>query len=218
MDQKEIDRLAKIIWDYHHLHQELKKSDAILALGSHDLRVAEYASKLFLDGWAPFIIFSGKSGRLTSRLWDKSEAEIFADVAIKMGVPKEKIIIEGQSTNTGENILFTKKLLQEKGINAQSFIIVQKPYMERRAYAAFKKRWPEKEFVVTSSPISFDDYPYNFKPKEAVINILVGDLQRIKIYSEKGFQIPQEIPAEVWDAYEKLVEAGYTKHLIKVEV
>ena len=44
---------------------------------------------------------------------------------------------------------------------------------------------------------------------------MAGDLQRIKLYAQKGFQIPQEIPINVWDAYEKLVETGYTKHLVK---
>lgn len=44
---------------------------------------------------------------------------------------------------------------------------------------------------------------------------MVGDLQRIKEYPIKGFQIQQEIPSNVWDAYEKLVSLGYTSHLIK---
>jgi hypothetical protein len=44
---------------------------------------------------------------------------------------------------------------------------------------------------------------------------MVGDLQRIKFYPALGFQIEQEIPDEVWQAYEKLVELGYDQHLIK---
>jgi hypothetical protein len=48
---------------------------------------------------------------------------------------------------------------------------------------------------------------------ERVINIMVGDLQRIRIYPAKGFQIPQDIPDEVWTAYERLVKWGFTKHL-----
>lgn len=215
MNQIEIEKLAKIIWDYHRLNQKLEKADCILVLGSHDLRIAEYGAKLFLEGWAPFIIFSGGLGHLTKEIWSESEADQFARVAINMGVPEEKIIIENKSTNTGENIKFTKELLKEKNIDPKKFIVVQKPYMERRSYATFKKVWPEKEIIVTSPPISFDDYPDKLRTKEDVIGIMAGDLQRIKIYSEKGFQISQEIPADVWDAYEKLVKIGYTKHLIK---
>jgi len=47
-----------------------------------------------------------------------------------------------------------------------------------------------------------------------VISIMVGDLQRIKVYADKGFQIPQEIPDNVLSAYEELVRAGYDRHLI----
>lgn len=215
MNQTEIENLAKIIWDYHNLNQKLEKADCILVLGSHDLRIAEYGAKLFLEDWAPLIIFSGGLGHLTKEIWSEPEADQFARVAINMGVPKEKIIIENKSTNTGENIQFTRELLKEKNIDPKKFIVVQKPYMERRSYATFKKVWPEKEFVVTSPPISFDDYPDKIRTKEDVIGIMAGDLQRIKLYPEKGFQIPQEIPANVWSAYEKLVEAGYIKHLIK---
>jgi hypothetical protein len=49
-----------------------------------------------------------------------------------------------------------------------------------------------------------------------VINIMVGDLQRIKEYPAKGFQIYQEIPHDVWAAYEELIEAGYSKRLVTI--
>lgn len=44
---------------------------------------------------------------------------------------------------------------------------------------------------------------------------MVGDLQRIKIYPSLGYQIYQEIPDQVWAAYEELVARGYTEHLIE---
>jgi len=215
MNQGGIDALAKIIWDYHHINHQLKKADCIFVLGSHDTRVAEYAADLFLQGYAPYIIFSGDRGSLTARIFEKPEAEIFADIALARGVPKDKIIIENRSTNTGENVQFTREILKQKGFDFNSFILVQKPYMERRTYATFKKVWPEKEFIVTSPQIDFADYPNNEISQERVINVMVGDLQRIKIYPERGFQIFQEIPDNVWEAYKKLVEYGFTAHLVK---
>lgn len=50
---------------------------------------------------------------------------------------------------------------------------------------------------------------------ERVINIMVGDLQRIQVYAEKGFQIHQHIPNEIWNAYERLVSIGFDRQLIK---
>jgi uncharacterized SAM-binding protein YcdF (DUF218 family) len=196
------------------MHHQLKKSDCILTLGSHDLRVAEWAAKLYLQGWAPLMVFSGGLGRLTEHMWKETEADQFAGIAIKMGVPAEAILIENRSTNTGENILFTQQLLKTKGVDPHSFIVVQKPYMERRSYATFKKNWPEKELLISSPPLEFDLYPNEEISLDRVINIMVGDLQRIKIYPEKGFQIPQEIPGNVWHAYEELVKAGFDKQLI----
>jgi uncharacterized SAM-binding protein YcdF (DUF218 family) len=207
--------LAKKLWDYHHMDHELEKADCILVLGSHDTRVAEHAAELYLQGWAPMIIFSGGLGNFTKDMWTETEADLFAGIAKKMGVPGENILIENKSTNTGENIRFTQQLLAQKNLDMTTFIVVQKPYMERRSYATFKKHWPDKKLIVTSPQISFDGYPTEDIPMERVINIMAGDLQRIKFYPEKGFQIFQEIPPDVWRAYEQLVEKGFAKHLMK---
>lgn len=207
--------LAKKLWNYHKMNHALQKSDCILALGSHDLRVPERAAELYHQGLAPLVIMSGGLGNFTQEIWTESEADKFAKIAIEKGIPHEAILIENKSTNTGENILFTQKLLSEKDLNPQSFIVVQKPYMERRSYATFKKHWPDKRLMVTSPQISFETYPTEEIPLERVIHIMVGDLQRIKYYPEKDFQIYQEIPPDIWQAYEKLITAGFDKHLMK---
>jgi uncharacterized SAM-binding protein YcdF (DUF218 family) len=211
----EIINLAKKVWSYHHLYHTVNKSDCILALGSHDLRVANRAAELYLQAMAPVVVFSGGLGNFTKEMWTAPEADLFAVLAIQMGVPREAILIENKSTNTGENILFTQRLLKEHHLDPESFIVVQKPYMERRAFATFKKHWPNKVITVTSPQISFEDYPTSEIPLEKVINIMVGDLQRIKLYPDKGFQVHQDIPAEVWEAFEKLVALGFDKHLMQ---
>ena len=209
------DDLAKILWDYNSLDQPVKKSDCILVLGSHDIRVAQRGAELYLQGYASLIIFSGGVGRLTEGLWDKFEAEIFAEEAIRLGVPKSSILIENKSSNTGENIEFTKILLAGRHVVLKNIVLVHKPYMQRRSYATFKKIWPEVEILVTAPQISLKDYPNELISKDEMINILVGDTQRIKIYAEKGFQIPQEMPQGVWDAYVELVRRGFTDQVVK---
>ena len=209
--------LAKKLWNYHQLHHTLEKSDCILVLGNLDTRTADRGADIYLQGYAPIIIFSGGLGKLTKDMWAGTEADLFATIALDKGVPREAIFIENKSTNTGENILFTQQLLQEKNLNLHSFIVVQKPYMERRSYATFKKHWPNKKLLVTSPLLSFEEYPTNDIPVEKLINMMVGDLQRIKLYPEKGFQVSQEIPEDVWEAYEQLVEAGFDNHLMKAE-
>ena len=210
--------LAQKIWDYHQLHHQLAPADAILVLCSHDTSVAECAAQLFLDGWAPLMIFSGGLGTITRHLWREPEADQFAAIAVRMGVPRERILIENRSTNTGENVEFTKRLLAEKQLSPERFILVQKPYMERRSYATFKQRWPDKAVVVTSPQVSFDEYLAAYSnsalTSDDVVGIMVGDLQRIRVYATKGYQIAQEIPDDVWQAFEELVQAGYVRYLV----
>jgi uncharacterized SAM-binding protein YcdF (DUF218 family) len=208
--------LARTLWDYHHVNHALAPADCILVLGSHDTRVAERGAELLLAGYAPWLVYSGGLGRLTEGVWTEPEADTFARIARRMGVPAEKILTENRSTNTGENIALSYSLLQKHGISVRRMILVQKPYMERRAYATFLKQWPGDpvELMVTSPQLSFDDYPNAEVPLDHVIQIMVGDMQRIRVYAEKGFQVPQDIPAEVWQAYEGLVAKGFTEHLI----
>lgn len=216
----DIDKAARIIWDYMLLRQPLKKCDAIFVLGSRDERVASYAAKLFLEGYGEWLIISdgvAHSNDLHRVSWgDKSEAEHFSDIAIKAGVPRDKIIVENKAANTGQNIQFTYQLIKERGLGSQSFVLVQKPYMERRTFATFKKQWPDAmtDFVVTSPPILYDEYFDEQNPKEEILHIMVGDFQRIKEYPKLGFQIEQEIPDHALKAFETLVAAGYDKHLI----
>lgn len=208
------------IWNYHHMNHDLAKADVIIVLCSHDTIVAERGAQLLLEGWAPLLVFSGGLGGITKHLWKDPEADRFARIAVAMGVPEDRILIENRSTNTGENVRFTRDLLAARGLDPASFILVQKPYMERRTFATFNKVWPGKSVRVTSPQMSMDDYLARYSndalTADDVISIMVGDLQRIREYPARGFQIPQEIPADVWRAYEELVAAGYDRHLLKV--
>lgn len=210
--------LAQTIWRYHHVNHQLAAADAVLVLCSHDTFVAERGAELYLQGWAPLLIFSGGLGSITRRVWSEPEADLFARIAAEMGVPREAMLIENRSTNTGENVLFTKRLIAERGLDLQRFIVVQKPYMERRSYATFRKAWPGKDVIVTSPQVSMDEYlgrySHDVLSPDDVISIMVGDLQRIRLYPARGFQIHQDIPDDVWQAYEELVNAGYDRHLV----
>lgn len=212
-----IDSLAKIVWNYHLMHQQLQKCDAVFTLCSLDPRVAERAAQLYLEGFGGLLIFSGGFSEITRSMFEGSEADHFAAIARRMGVPEDRIIIENKSTNTGENVRFTYDLLKSKSLHLHSFILVQKPYMERRTYATFKKQWPDldTQITVTSPQIPYEKYFNDENPKDLTINLMVGYLQRIKEYPKKGFQIEQNIPARVWEANQQLIALGYDKELIR---
>ncbi len=213
MDDIEIQ--AKKIWDYLRIDDKLKKSDVIVMFGSHDPLVAKYAAQLYLDKWAPLIVFSGARGDGTND-WSDTESERYSTIAKNLGVPNKAILVENKSTNTAENIDFTKKILEKNGIIPKRIIIVQKPYMGRRVFATMKKRWNDIELVITSPPVKFEDYKIPELTRKELIGSMTGDLERLKLYAEKGFQIPQEIPKEVWKARDKIRNAGLVRRYIEV--
>lgn len=214
MTDQQISHDADLVYRYHQMGMAVKPADAIFCLCSLDTRVAARAAQLYLDGMAPYLVYSGDSGKLTEGRFIKSEADVFADVARAMGVPDDRIIVEPRATNTGENVRFTHALLRDMGVRADSLILVQKPYMERRTYATFEKQWPAPaDFTVTSPRFSFAEYPDAQNPRDLVINVMVGDLVRIRDYPARGFQTEQDIPVDVWDAMLRLVRAGYDGHL-----
>lgn len=199
------------------LDMPIEKAELLIGMGAADTRIAERTAELFLDGYGESIVFTGGLGKITKHTQTTTEAEKFFEVAVKMGVPANKIMLEKEATNSGENILFVQKLLKNQNINPNSLLVVTKPYMERRVWAAYKKQWSDTKvkIFVTSPQLSYEENFNESIPKDLFINIMVGDVQRIKVYAEKGFQVEQKAPKQVWDAYEQLVNIGYTDFVIK---
>lgn len=223
-------------------------ASVIICLGSSDLRVAVYAARLFQEGVADWLLFSGGMGtgmHSGANLlgWKQPEAEVFAAEAMRCGVDKERILVEPASKNTGENIRLSHDLLAEKGVLVESIVLVTKPFMERRALATFMKQWPTDStessssvndntrsteslssaspvplMRVSSPPASWPNYiEGSGLARDDIVSILVGDVQRLTDYAAPphDFQIPQVIPSEVNDAFERLVACGYDGNMIK---
>lgn len=196
------------LWDYMQLKHKLQPAECLFVMCSNDVRVAEHAAALYHQQLAPLIVFSGGQGRFTDGLFEKSEAETFAEIARVAGVPSEAILLETQSTNSGENVRFTERLLKDKGIQCDSFILVQKPFMERRAIATVEKQWqsPYSQLQVSSTAHPFFEYMNEDMPLMMVLEALMEDFSRVKSYPEKGFQTEQIIPENVESSYQTLLE------------
>ncbi|END5526021.1 YdcF family protein [Vibrio vulnificus] len=201
-------RQIELLWQYMQLQHRLTPVDCLLVMCSNDLRVAEHAANLYKQGYAPYILFSGGEGRFTEGLFEKSEAETFAELAKASGVPTEAILLETKSSNSGENVCFSEQLLLEKGLVFESFILVQKPFMERRALATFEKQWqgPYSHLLVSSTGEAFFDYINEEMPLMLVLEALLEDFERIKHYPAKGFQTEQPLPDDVETAYQGIRE------------
>lgn len=120
----------------------------------------------------------------------------------------------GGHRDTGQNITLSREVLAAAGILPATVMLICKPYMERRSYATARKLWPGVEFRCASEPLEFDEYLKSIGDEKLVLDMLVGDLQRIIEYPKLGFAIEQEVPEGVRDAYESLVRDGFTTRLI----
>lgn len=205
---------AQILWDYHQLNHELRPTDVGIGLGSHDLGVADHAAELYRQGMFPRIVFTGANAPTTAELFPDGEAVHYARRATELGVPAQAILVESRATNTAENLTFTRQLLHEHGITPSSVTLITRPYQQRRAYATCRKQWPGVNVICSSQPLTFRDYLDTIADDDRVINMLVGDTQRITLYAEGGFAVPQPFPEGVQATYDRLVGCGYTDRLL----
>jgi uncharacterized SAM-binding protein YcdF (DUF218 family) len=210
-------RSARVIWQFHQLRHKPIPADLIVALGTNDLRVAEFAADLYLRGFGKLLVCTGADAHqndLLATSWNKSEAEMYAQVARRHGVPEDRILLETRATNTAENIRFTRVLLEQRGIRPANIVIAVKPFMQRRTWATLAVEWPEMPATLASPEMSLDQYFTAELTPEKIINIMLGDLQRIWIYGRRGWSAPQRIPESVMAAYDHLKSLGFIGHLM----
>lgn len=216
MVNQQILEKANLLWNYLCRVDEvsnINSSQLIIGLGSYDLRVAKHCAELYLSGYGEEILFTGKSGNWTVGRFAKSEAEVFADIAMDLGVPASKIWVEVEAENIGSNIKLSRQLLEDKSCKYAEIILVTKPNTTRRAYATFKSAWHNQNVVLSAPNYTLDNPADGFTTMD-LIHELVGDLERVIRYPELGFQIYQEVPVDVYNAYVYLRENGFTNHCL----
>ena len=205
---------AKTIYDFlREAPEPAAGAEMILVLGSHDRRVPGYAAELYLSGGAPLLVCTGGLGRITQNIWTESEAEIFGRICLDHGVPEKSLLLECHAANTGENFTFTRSLLENRGVQPKSGLIVCKPYMNKRALATGQKQWPEVRWSIGTPDIPFEEY-FPDGPSDQEVSIMVGDLFRLETYAQRRYQVPVEIPDYVRRAGERLVKAGFDRQLV----
>ncbi|GAA3849519.1 YdcF family protein [Saccharothrix violaceirubra] len=203
------------LWDYHDMKHQVHPADIVIALGSHDIGVAVRAVELYHHGTAPRLLFTGANAPTTIKRFPRGEAVHYRERALDNGVPDDAILIETKATNTAENFTLSREVLRDNAIEVRSAVIVSRPYQERRSYATCRKLWPELEITCTSHRPPIDEYAAGIGDVDFVISMLVGDTQRVTVFADAGYAISQEVPAEVHEAFERLVTAGYTSRLVR---
>ncbi len=200
---------ARELWGFHCVYDDLAPADAIVCLGSYDLRVADRGAALFADGVAAQVLCTGAAGNWTHQLYPGSEAQAFAERAKALGVPASAILLEEDARNIGENIRFAAQLLTD----AKRVVLVTKPQTQRRCQATVLKQWPDVEIAVTAPLVGLSEQPLEHHVFSAVLSEMVGDLARMHLYEKLGYQVPVCVPKAVQDAFEVLLSAGFDAHM-----
>ncbi len=211
---------ARIIWDYLQLKHHPIPADAIVAFGTNDLRVAQFAAQLYHQGYGQTLVCTGgmaHQGDLLATNWPKAEAEMFADEAVALGVPRSNILLEPRALNTAENVRFTRELLCRTGAGPRNLVLATKPFMQRRVWATMAVEWPEIPASLASPSMTLQEYFTADLPPEKVIPIMLGDLQRIWVYGRRGWSAAQITPPEVMEAFRELKALGFTQQLLPEE-
>lgn len=204
---------AECLWRFHHMHHEVRPCSVAIGLGSHDMGVADATVDLYQSEMAPLIVFTGSTSPTTKDRMPRGEAVHYRERALELGVPDSDVLVEPDARNTGDNIRFSRAVIEDAGIEVDSLLLVSKPYEERRAWATARKLWPGVEVVSASAPVTFEDYVDGIGDACLVIDMLVGTLQRLLIYPEQGFMLEQNVPSEVREAYARLCQEGFTSRI-----
>ncbi|NOY35459.1 MAG: YdcF family protein [bacterium] len=180
--------------------ESLPKTDAIFVFGHYDLRIAEQAAGLYFGGKAPKIILTGRSGKIHKIPANfESEAEYFADFLKKKGVPECDLILEEESTNSLENVLFGMKKAASFGFFPRSLILCAMPPLLRRSRATFKKQFPEIKVFGSAFPLGKEEWQ-----TPARISRILGEIDRLREYAEKGDIVPTQIPLSIRRFYNEV--------------
>lgn len=212
---KDVISKLEIIWNFMKLDQEIRPCDIIMGCGCNNTNIPVRCCELFQEGYGQKILFAGGLGKITSQKFDKSEAEIYRDIALENDVSDDDILLEMKSTNTGDNFRFSRSIFKENHV--RSVLIVHNTISERRTLATAQALVSSIKFIITSPRETFDVYLKQLQSDlsyfEREVSLVVGDIQRMIIYPQFGWQVEVFVPPEVIDAYCFLRDKGFNKYI-----
>ena len=209
MDSDAIDHASRL-WRYLSSFRSTAPVDAIVVCCSYDLRVCDYACELIASGHSRKLVLSGNTGHWSRHIWSRPEAQVFRERANANGIPDDEILIEDKATNFGENLRYSRELLN----GVQSVALITKPAAVLRVMLAAEVQWPDANIHVDCPEIDFPSEVSNIVGVLGAIDEMVGDIQRIQEYPKYGYQAVHAFPPEILESWRFLIASGFTRHLI----
>jgi hypothetical protein len=135
----------------------------------------------------------------------RTEAELFGATAVEHGVPADRLVLENRSTNTAENVTLSLTMLEARGIQLASALLITIPPFQRRASLTVRTHRPTLRCV--NSPITWGEpSDWNDEQLTRAAELCVGEIKRLQDYPGRGFihWDPAELPRDVIEAAEQL--------------
>ena len=184
-----MNRIITDISNYIFVSDEPEKVDAIFLPGGSHPEQPEYAAKLYHKGYAKWLIPSGGVS-VKHNKWPgvrskidiyngnySTDCEFFTDVFIKNGVPLNAIIGEDKSGHTRDNAFLSRKVVDEKGIEIKTALIVCKAFHARRCLMLYQMAFPNVKIKVC--PVHcYNITKENWYKSEQGVNRVLGELAR----------------------------------------
>lgn len=167
-----------------------EKADIIFIPGNGYPQMAELAAGLYNEGYAPYILPSGKYSIMTgtfSGVLSKKEKypgefstewEFLKEVLTKNGVPENAILREDSATFTYENAIYSRQVTDREGFFIKKAILCCKNYHARRALMYYQMLYPETEFFVCPSCVDGIERN-NWYKSEWGVEAVTGEITRI---------------------------------------
>lgn len=167
-----------------------QKADIIFVPGNGFPEMAERAAELYKEGYAPYILPSGRYSVVAGKFAGvmsknqvykgdySTEWEFLKDVLVKNGVPESAVLREDQATFTYENAIFSRQVTDKAGLEIKRAILCCKTYHARRSLMYYKLLYPDTEFVVC--PACPDGITKeNWRDTEEGVEAVTGEMTRI---------------------------------------
>lgn len=203
---------ARVLFDYLYLRDpEIGPADAVIGFGHFDLKIPRRCLELHRRGLAPLIVLSGGRGAGTADL-GQAEARAFLDeIQAHGGVSEGAVLLEDRSTNTGENVEATTRLLGDEGrafgseAGVRTALVVANAYRQRRVDLTCRLHHPGVRWINAPPATSFDEEVALYAGKgQDLVPLLSGEIQRLLDYPNRGFCLPAHIPRDVLAAHARL--------------
>lgn len=162
------------------LEDEPQKADVIFVPGSEEGALAKTAARLYLEGYAPIIVPSGKYAKWTGHSivgGFETESDYFAHLMMEEGVPESAIIKEREATYTYQNAINTRKLLDERGMEVKRALLCCQAYHARRSKLYYQVLFPDTEILVCPTVTKGITRENWFKSRETA-ELVLGEIER----------------------------------------